>query len=298
MGRTTTTFDSRLRAGFDELSPQLREAARWVIDHPADVALLSTREQARRAGVTPATMTRLAQRLGLAGYDHVRKLYADAVRQRPDNYRGRAEELLARRDSEGDAALVQDTFAALAHHLTILHAPDAIERFTAAANRIARAKRIFCLGLRSAFSVAYMFHYVSSLFGSSAVLVDSSGGIGTDMLRGIGKNDVLLAVSVRRYVRQTIDAAKYAKDRGARIVAVTDSELSPLTALADEAILVRTETPSFFHTMSPAFAAVECLAALVAARRGPKALAALQASEDQLTAFGTYLLPRKGRRRK
>ncbi|HVV61830.1 MAG TPA: MurR/RpiR family transcriptional regulator [Pseudolabrys sp.] len=295
---TLTSFDGRLRAGFDDLSPQLREAARWVIDHPADVALLSTREQARRAGVTPATMTRLAQRLGLAGYDGVRKLYADAVRRRPDSYRGRAEELLARRDSEGDAALVQDIFASLTQHLTGLSSPDATERFTAAANRIARADRVFCLGLRSAFSVAYIFHYVRSLFGSNSVLVDGSGGIGADMLRGIGKNDVLLAISVRRYVRQTIDAAKYAKGRRARIVAITDSELSPLTALADEIILVRTETPSFFHTMSPAFAAVECLAALVAARRGPAALAALEASEGQLAAFGTYVIPNKGRRRK
>lgn len=295
---TLTSFDGRLRAGFDDLSPQLREAARWVIDHPTDVALLSTREQARRAGVTPATMTRLAQRLGLSGYDGVRKLYADAVRQRPDSYRGRAEELLARRDSEGDAALVQDIFASLTQHLTGLSSPDAVERFTAAANRIARADRVFCLGLRSAFSVAYIFHYVRSLFGSNSVLVDGSGGIGADMLRGIGKNDVLLAISVRRYVRQTVDAAKYAKDRHARIVAITDSELSPLVALADDAILVRTETPSFFHTMSPAFAAVECLAALVAARRGPAALAALEASEGQLAAFGTYLMPHKGRRRK
>src|SRR3569833_10016 len=97
------SFNGRLRSGFDGLSPQLREAARWVIDHPADVALLSTREQARSAGVTPATMTRLAQHFGLPGYDRVRQLHADAVRRRPDSYRGRAEELLVRRDREGDA---------------------------------------------------------------------------------------------------------------------------------------------------------------------------------------------------
>src|SRR6185312_14790436 len=109
--------------------------------HPTDVALLSTREQARRAGVTPATMTRLAQRLGLAGYDGVRKLYADAVRRRPDSYRGRAEELLARRDSEGDAALVQDIFASLTQHLQNISSPDSIDRFTAAADMIASADR-------------------------------------------------------------------------------------------------------------------------------------------------------------
>src|SRR5258708_24629722 len=106
-----------LREIFKILPPNWRGGAGGVMDHPADVALLSLREQARRAGIAPATLTRLAQRLGLRGYDGVRKLYADAVRARPDSYRGRAEELLVRRDSEGDSALVQDIFASLAQHL-------------------------------------------------------------------------------------------------------------------------------------------------------------------------------------
>lgn len=293
-----SSFKSRLAAGFESLPPQMKEAARWVIDHPADVALLSMRKQASRAGIPPATLTRLAQRLGMKGYDSVRRLHAEAMRQRPENYRGRAEELLVRRDSEGDPALVQDIFGALTRHLQSLSMPDAIRRFTAAADMIASAERVFCLGLRSSFAVAYIFHYVRSLFGSNSVLVDGSGGSGIDMLRAIEAGDVLLAISVKRYVRHTIEAAKFAKKRGARIVAITDSELSPLVALADEVILVRTETPSFFHTMAPAFAAVECLAALVAARRGRETLAALDESERQLAAFGTYMLPRaNGKRR-
>jgi DNA-binding MurR/RpiR family transcriptional regulator len=288
-----SSFDSALRASFDQLSPQLKEAARWVIDHPDDVALLSTREQARRAGVTPATMTRLAQRLGLAGYDGVRALYAEAVRRRPEGYRGRAEELLVRRETEGDPALIQDIFASLGQHLQHLSSPEAIARFTAAADQIASAERVFCIGMRSSFAVAYIFHYVRSLFGSKSVLVDGSGGSGIDALRTIGADDVLLAVSVQPYVRNTLEAAQYASDHGAHVVGLTDSELSPLATIADDLILVRTETPSFFHTMAPAFAAVECLAALVAARRGPDALAALETSERQLADFGIYHQPRR-----
>lgn len=291
--------DGRLKADFESLSPQLREAARWVIDHPADVALLSLRQQARRAGIAPATLTRLAQRLGFRGYDGVRKLYADAVRERAESYRGRAEELVARRDNEGDAALVQDIFASLKQHAQNLSSPNAVERFTAAADMIASADRVFCLGLRSSFAVAYIFHYVRSLFGSNSVLVDGSGGSGVDMLRSIGRRDVLLAVSVKPYAAHTIESARFAKARGACVLALTDSAISPLAALADEVVLIGTETPSFFHSMAPAFAAAECLAALVAARRGRETLAALEDSERQLAAFGTYLISRsKGRRRK
>jgi len=285
-----------LKSGFDGLSPQLQEAARWVIDHPADVALLTTREQARRAGVAPATMTRLAQRIGLKGYDEIRKLYAEAVRRRPESFRARAEELLQRRDTEGDAALVHDVLSSLAHHLQALTSAESIERFTAAAKLIAGAERVFCLGLRSSFAVAYIFHYVRSLFGASSVLVDGAGGTGVDLLRTIGSADVMLAISVKPYTRHTVHAARYSRARGVSIVAVTDSEMSPLAALAQETLIVRTETPSFFHTMAPAFATVECLAALVAARRGSQTLAAIAASEKQLAAFETFTVRSRNRR--
>jgi len=283
----------KLKSDFDSLSSRFQDAARWMIDHPEDVALLSTREQARRAGVSPATMTRLAQRFGLEGYDDVRKLYADSMRRRPEGFRGRARELLHRRDVEGDAALVQDIFSALAQHLQELTSPLTIKRFTTAADRIVRADRVFCLGLRSTFAVAYIFHYVRSLFGATSVLVDGAGGTGIDLLRTIGSGDVLLVVTVRPYTRQTVKATRYARARHAKIIALTDSEVSPLASLADDILIVGTETPSFFHSMSPAFASVECLAALVAARQGSQTLKSLARSEAQLSAFDTYVLPHR-----
>lgn len=292
----TTSLVRAMKSGFETLSPQLRAAARWVIDNPDDVALLTAREQAKRARVTPATLTRLAQHFGFAGYDDIRKLHAEDVRRHPRSYRGRAEELLQRRDSEGDAALVQDIFASLTHHLQALATPAAVKRFTAAAERIARAQRVFCFGARSTYSVAHIFHYLRSLFGDASVMVDGPGGTGIDALRGIGPKDVLLAVTMSPYARETAKAATYAAGRGAKVIAITDSEVSPLASVASETIIVHTETPSFFDTMSPAFAAMECLAALVAARRGDRALAALAASEKQLANFDTYVLPLQKKR--
>ncbi|MGL4291059.1 MAG: MurR/RpiR family transcriptional regulator [Phreatobacter sp.] len=289
------TLTAHLTEGFDTLPPQLQSAARWVLDHPADVALLTTREQAKRAGLTPATLTRLAQRLGLAGYDALRQAFAASIRRRPDSFHGRAAELISRHDDTGDAALVADMVGALDAHLAALASPDSAARLTAAADLIAGAERVFCFGLRSAFPAAFMFDYIRALLGSASVLADAAGGRGVDALRGIGPGDILFAVTVKPYTRLTLQAAEFARDRGATIVALTDSMLSPLAKLAQAVVLVRTETPSFFHTMTPAFAAVECLAALVAARQGDRALQALAGSENQLAAFDTYLNPRQQR---
>ncbi len=97
-----TSIADRLIGLFDQLPAQHRVAARWLIDHPDDVALLSMREQAKRAGVPPATMTRLAQRLGFDGFDGLRDVYAATLRGRADDFRGRTEELQARRELDGE----------------------------------------------------------------------------------------------------------------------------------------------------------------------------------------------------
>ncbi len=58
---------------FDSLSPELQRAARWVSRHGAAIALHSMRDSARAAGVTPATMTRLARRLDFDGFEGLRE---------------------------------------------------------------------------------------------------------------------------------------------------------------------------------------------------------------------------------
>lgn len=291
------TVLSRLTEAFDALPPQLQEAARWMLDHPADVALLTTREQAKRAGLQPATLTRLAQRLGFEGYDAIRQVFAAALRERPESFRGRAADLIVRRDDQGEAALAQDLFAALGDHLRGLSAPDSIARLTRAATLLANARQVFCLGLRSSFPAAYMLDYIHALIGEPSTLVDMAGGRGIDALRAAGPGDVLVVVTVDPYTRQTIQAAEFARTRGATILAITDSLHAPIAALAEHLVLVRTETPSFFHTMTPAFAVVECLAALITAARGDKALAAIADGEAQLAAFDTFLKPNAARRR-
>jgi DNA-binding MurR/RpiR family transcriptional regulator len=291
------TLKAALSERLDDLPVRLQAVARWVLDNPADVALLTTREQAKRTGLAPATFTRLAQRFGLAGYDELRAVHAATLRQRPDGFAGRATELLDRHCDEGDSALAQDIFAALAEHIRALREPEEIARLTRAATRLSSARCVFCFGMRSAFPAAYMLDFIRAMIGAASVLADGAGGRGIDALRHIGAGDVLFAVSVAPYTQLTLQAAHCAREQGASVVVLTDSAHSPLAALADEIVLVRTQTPSFFHTMTPAFAAVECLAALMTAQRGKPALDAIAASERQLDAFSTYVTPRSVKRR-
>jgi DNA-binding MurR/RpiR family transcriptional regulator len=79
------------------------------------------------------------------------------------------------------------------------------------------------------------------------------------------------------------------------VIAITDSPVAPLAQLAKSTILVSTESPSFFHTMSPAFVMAEILTALVAGRGGNAALNRVRQMERQLIALDVHLKPRQPR---
>jgi DNA-binding MurR/RpiR family transcriptional regulator len=277
---------------FDDMPAQLQAGARYVLDRPRDVALLSMREQARQAGVQPATMTRLAKRLGMEGYDEIRELYAAAVRDGGLGFAGKAGVQVVSQKLKGDRALAADMLKSIGKQIERLAAAANLDRIVAAARALASARRIYCLGLRSSHSVAWHLHYVLTLVGDRSIHIDGIGATGADALARATNRDILLVASVMPYTRLSVELAEYAVRRGIAVVAITDSEVAPLAQIAQDVIIVPTESSSFFHAMSPAFAVAEVLGALIAGRGGEDALASLRHSDGHLAALNTHLKPR------
>ena len=103
----------RITDAFPDLSPQLQQAARHVVDRPDDVALLSMRSLALAADVTPSTMVRLAQSLGYEGYNEFRELFQQRLRVGPSGYVERARDLQTR-GMAGVYGLMKEVFE---HHV-------------------------------------------------------------------------------------------------------------------------------------------------------------------------------------
>lgn len=276
---------------FENMPPQLRVAARFVLDHPKDVALMSMREQAHQAGVSHSTMMRLARWLGLDGYEDMRSLYARALRETAAG--GPARQGVEKEGASGfsTAGVVADSLAA---QISSLGEYGSAMQFIAAADLVARSSDLFGLGLRSAYPVASHFVQVMSFLagnGRKLTLVGDMAGQGLDALQRAGDGDVLLAVGMAPYDRTTIEVARQAARQGVGVVAITDSSVSPLTRIARETIIVTSNSQSFFRSMAPAFAAVEILAALTATRSEANAAERVRQSEEQLAAFGIYWKP-------
>ena len=291
------SLEGRINGVFDELSAQLKRAARFVADHPAEVAMHSMRRIAEEAGVAPATMLRLARRLGLDDYDSLRGICRDRVRDsarsRAFSQRGRA--LQARRKGAGGGGLAADMLGSELRNLEHSLGEQAGDGLDAAVALLLEARRVYLVARRSCYPVACCFHYAYSLFRSNAVLVeDRAGSFGPELL-DIGPADVMLAISFEPYSSETVAAVQTAQEAGARIVAVTDTEFSPLARAARVSLIAANGSPAFLQSIVAATALVQALAIGVFIAAGGVAVSALEEREARLRARGAYWEPRDGR---
>ncbi|AJY52007.1 MULTISPECIES: MurR/RpiR family transcriptional regulator [Halomonadaceae] len=282
-------------AQFDTLSAQLQQAARYLLEHPEEVALVSMRELARHAAVQPATMTRLAKVLGFQGYNDIRTYYAETLRRKSDGFAAKVRQHPTAAAGTTESDIAHQMLHGLSVQLTTLCAPETLKRITAMADRLAAANKVYVLGLRSSHVVAWHFHYVMSLLGERSVHLDGPAGTGGDALMRAKSDEVVLIVSIKPYTVDSLALAQLAKDKGLAILSITDSEVSPLAGISEQTIYCPTESYSFFHTLTPALAISEVLCTLLAERDRPTALDALQHADDHHLQLKTYsnTLPRR-----
>jgi DNA-binding MurR/RpiR family transcriptional regulator len=272
---------------FGELPPRLRLAARFALDHPDQVAVRSMREVARRAGVAPATMPRLARSLGFRDYEDFRNGFIDSIAQPRGSYGSKVEHLRAEAASRQES-LAQRLEAA---QVAAIRSASANEEsaLIAFVDRLTAADSVRFVGMRASHAIAFHFSYVYGLLRDNGRLLEDRGGVISDDVDRLGKKDALVVVSLTPYTRATVELADQARERGAAVLAVTDSPVSPVAQIADHVLRCWAGGPSFFNTMVGPLALVENILARIALRGGRAIVERLRRTDAMLADAGAYL---------
>jgi DNA-binding MurR/RpiR family transcriptional regulator len=262
----------RIKDLYPRLSPRLQHAAKYVLDHPTEIAMRSMRQVANEAAVAPSSMIRLAKELGFPSYDDLRMAFQEPLRATRASFPDRARSLQAIAGSGRTGKLLlqmADANLAAIERLFSTISPDDLDQ---AADLALKARDVYVVGARSAFPLAYYFHYVARMALPRPPIVCGFVGVLVDELANIGPEDVLLAISFSPYSRETARAVKFALDQGARTIAITDSRAAPVAVRASQVLLASTESPQFFPSHVAASALVEALIAAIVARGGQRAV--------------------------
>ncbi|RLM28104.1 RpiR family transcriptional regulator [Brenneria alni] len=280
----------QIKQRFESLPKQERLAASFVLDHPQEVTVMSMREQARLAGIPPSTMTRLAKRLGLSGYDEIRAIFVDAVRGQGHEYAPRVPALVEMKQKMGENSLALDLANTTTAYIQNLCEKATLDAIVRAAKVLSSGRMIYCLGLRSSFPVVFHFAHVANYFQGNIHLIEGAGesGIMALMNNNISPKDVLLVCSLSPYARRSVALSRYLAQQKVQVVAITDNASSPLARIASETILVKKQTTSFFDTLTPAFLVSELLVALLAATAKVDVQGLVNSTEEKLWAMGEW----------
>jgi DNA-binding MurR/RpiR family transcriptional regulator len=289
------SVESALRGALATLSPRLRKAARFALAHRDAVALKSLRAVARDAGLQPGTLSRLARALGYADYAALKSAaQRDMLAARDGGpYVARARDLQDRGRDAGAKGVLAGVLAAQDANLARLVADRPAPAIEQAVAAIERARTVRFVGDRGAYAAAYFFAYVYAFFRDNGRLCAGGPGALADALADVGIDDTVVAISTAPYSAATLAGARYAVERGAIVVALTDRADSPLGAIARHVLTAPQDTPSFFGSIVPSLTLVETLLAALVARGGTRVLDAIARAEERLEWFGAYEKPEK-----
>ncbi|PLQ02248.1 MurR/RpiR family transcriptional regulator [Cupriavidus pauculus] len=280
----------QLRAEFPNLSVQFQGGARYLLDHPRDIAIQSMRKVAANAGVQPATLVRLSQSLGFEGWQGLRELFVTAVREGGSQpYARRARKVVKDSDkTSGPGKMLAEMIEVQHHNLDALLANNA-DTLPRAADLLAAAPIVHVAGFRSCFPIAFTFHYIYGLFRSSVRLIRGDAGTLEMELRALNAKDAVLVAGFAPYSQESLRVAQAAREAGCKVIALTDSTVAPIALEADCTLLFAIDSPSFFPSITSGVTMVEALVEQLLARKGKGAIRALEQTEGQLHRTGAYL---------
>ena len=267
----------QLLAEFDRLPAQLQLCARYIIDHPHEVGLQSMRTLAAGAEVHPNSFVRLARHLGFDGYDALRERFRDFVRAGIGSSPDRVEWLRELDRKGGSAAVFGSMAEACLDNMDKMFAQQSVKELERAVDWMIDARRVYVLGLGLAYPLAYNFWYVARMGFDHFILSPRHGSLPSDDLIRMDERDCLLAMTFQPYRRDTLAAVQQAREKGARIIGVTDSSAATLSREADLGLVAPTHTPQFFQSNAAVAALLETLCALLVVRGGDAASAAVEA---------------------
>lgn len=269
---------ARIAAAMPTLTPIHRRMGDYVLANLFRAATMRIDELASVVGASVATANRFARALGFDGYPQFREALVrgfEATLAPVERLRS-AQESLAAGDDVLDASLEQA--ANNLHATRTAIDKNAVE---AAVEAIIAARRVFVLGYgASAFLAGLMEHGLMPYHDNVQSLALMGGpSHAARRLFASNEDDLVIGLAFPRYVQDTIELARRAASRGARILALTDSPRSPLAQFADLSLYIRADRRLAANADSAVLAVIEALCDAVAYRAKRSVKAAAEVSE-------------------
>ncbi|RED12204.1 MurR/RpiR family transcriptional regulator [Pontivivens insulae] len=264
--------------------PKVASFADWALGHPQELAFNSVRSLATLANVNANTVVRLAQSLGYDGFDPCRRAFQEALRQNSSSYTNRAAKL----KGEPSERLFDEMHQSAVRNIEGVFDVETRRQLERAATMLLEARQAYIIGVRSCFSLAHYLSYCGGMAFKNFVRRSSEPGDIYDLMARAQPGDVVVPITFSHYSTETIRAHALARQRGLKIIAITDDIRAPIADGSDIVLIPRMDGPQAMPSLVAAFTLIEALVATMLSR-SEGATTHMREFEDTLLECGAYV---------
>lgn len=259
--------------------------AAYILENYDKAAYMTAAKLGKVVKVSESTVVRFAIEMDYEGYPEFQHSLKELVRTKLTSF----QRMEVTNNLIGDGDVLTKVLTADSDK--IRHTLEEIDRdaFLAAVDNIVGAKNIYVMGVRSSASLAgFLAHNLSMVFDNVKLVNTASGSEMFEQIMNISENDVMVAISFPRYSKKMINAVDYAKNRGSNIIAITDSDMSPIAAPANQKLLARSDMASFVDSLVAPLSIINAIIVAVARKKQDELTTRLQRLEKIWDEYDVY----------
>lgn len=276
----------RIEKKSSEFSKGQRRLAQYITENYDIAAYLTASKLGKEAGVSESTVVRFAYQLDYEGYPELQKAIQVIVKTNSNSIQRMS--LSSKRYQE--KGVLKSILYTDSERLrdTIQSGVDE-EEFDRSVMLINDARRLYILGARSAAYLAGLMGYYFKMMFDNVIIVDANSTSETlEQIYDISDKDVMMGITFPRYSKRTICALQYAKNHGAKTIALTDNMQSPIVEYADCKLIAKSDVMTIVDSLVCPLSVVNAMVTAIALLRKDDVKKRLMALEELWNEYDVY----------
>lgn len=240
---------------FSKLSKGQKLIAEYILNNYDKAAFMTAAKLGVAVGVSESTVVRFANELNFSGYPKLQKALQELIKNKLTT----VQRLELSNDFVSDGDALKGVLKADTENIRATLEKINPYTFENVVNSIYKAKTIYVIGLRSSTALAEFLGFYLNIILKNVRIVSYGISDIFEQVINIKEGDLVIGIGFPRYAAKTIDILDFAKSKGAEVVALTDSLLSPLAAKADYTLIAQSNMASFVDSLVAPLSVINAL---------------------------------------
>ncbi len=276
---------SNIEKSYAGFSKGQKRIADFIENHYDKAAFMTASKLGMTVGVSESTVVRFATEVGYDGYPSLQKAMQEMIRNKLTS----VQRIEVACDQIGQSDVLEAVLTLDIEKIRRTLEETSKSDFYEAVTSISEAKRVYIVAARSSAPLAAFLGYYFNLVLGNVTIVNavSESEIFEKLLR-VNQEDTVIGISFPRYSSTAAKALRFASDRGAHVVAITDSHGSPIAQFCNNLLLARSDMVSIVDSLVAPLSLVNALIVATALRKKEEISSLFGQLEDIWDQYAVY----------